>query len=529
MNLVGHGATGLRDNQRTFYDLVDESASGRTSLLELAPGLVIPPGTWGRYEGNAYRAPVRTVVDGVLRDIVSVDTSVAPSALVRVETSAECIATPGTYFYDYDAAALEDPGAYVPAWDDGVSLFDSGLWLWDQMPAPLWVHLPDGSNPELGTVVAGLGFYYSSRGEVHPRLGPEKFVDADCEDWSDPTHLVEWNEVPGTGWTVNQEAAVVRSGLYSVRLEAAGAGPATQATARQQVATVVGKLYVFSGYYMTDPTNDPGIVARIRVRNAGATGFLDRDGRSVWGSENTLTLADTSGDWRRFHFCLVAFHANTVPLFMAANVGTAHASGKVYFDRVSFRRVYGFWYYEPRLGAASVPETESAKAAVFFGGKAVGLGQASLLNGDGALYTAFGMLELLNRPAALFDGGTFADGQELLRDDYRPGFLGYTRDLEVDDKVARLALEDQWTFSQDPLPPRLYSRTQFANMQGDADGKARPLLFGERSFYESEGDTFKMAGPIVPVRIDRDVETGYGVYEICDPTNAPGPIEPFPG
>jgi hypothetical protein len=523
MSLVSHGSLGLVDNLRTFFDLVEESAAERRALLEIAPGIV-SSSSWDFHSGTVYKQPARHIFDGVLRDIVAVDTSLGP--LTRVETEAECLSTPGTYYYDIDEAG--EPFDPVPHWDgDEVAWDDVGA-VWDLYePGPLFVHLPDGSNPADATVVLGLGFYYSTRGEVHPHLSSDKLADGGFET----AGLPDWTQVlTGTGTSTARDTVVKRVGVASLRLTHASSTALATATRRQERACVVGKHHRLSGYYMTETTNPAGLDAILRVRDNVASMDLTADGRTTIasGTGSDVPLRPTAGQWRRFAFDFIAHGATLRYVLLATNNTGAAASGNIYFDDVKLQRIYGFNYYEPRLGATSVPETESAKAAVHFGGKTIGLGQVSLLNGDGALDVPFGQLLLLNRPVALFDGGGFSDGQELPREDHRPGFLGYTRDVEAGDQAIRFDLEDLWTFSQEPLPPRVYSRTTTPNVRGEYDGKARPLLFGRRSFYESAGDSFAMIGPIQPVRIDVNAN-GYGIYEICDPTNAPGPLEPFPG
>lgn len=508
MSRRGHGALGLRDGLRTFADLVEESSAERRSLMEFAPGVEMPT-TWTVHSGDCHKQHAHYVYDGIPRDIVAVETSVQPAALVRVESAAECVSTPGTFFYDIDEVGLiVDDEATDPA---------------------VYVHLPDGSDPADATVVVMLGWYFGARGEVHPHLGPDKLTDGEFHEWGSATDLTNWTENNNVGCTANQDDTFVRSGPYSVRLTHAGSVAADASAAiRQAKPTVVGKMYRLCGYYATGPANPPRLRANLRIRDDTVAVDVSPDGRSTVANSNGVDLFPTLGEWWRFAFDFIAHAASTRVVLRAINRAGSPATGDVWFDKVELRRVYRYVLYEPRLSAVALPETESAKAAVHFGSKAIGLGQVSVLNGDGALNAPFGRLLLTNRPAAVFDGGTLPDGQDLLRDDYHPGFLGQTRDVEAVDDAIRFSLEDLWTVAQEPLPPRVYSRSEFANLRGDADGKARPLLFGLRSFVDEAGASFDMIGPIQPVRIDVN-EDGYGIYEICDPTDAPGPIEPFPG
>jgi hypothetical protein len=149
----GHGQLGLLDGQRTFADFIDQSGADRRPFLELAPGIEMP-GDWSAFGGGVYQRTTSTVLDGMVRDIEGVETLVEPRALTRVESLALCSSIAGSFFYKPDEAA-----------------------------PVLYVHLPDGSDPTLTTVVAALPFYYGTKGVVHPALGSNKVTNGGFETW----------------------------------------------------------------------------------------------------------------------------------------------------------------------------------------------------------------------------------------------------------------------------------------------------------------------------------------------------------
>lgn len=153
--LVGHGRLGFRDNMRTYRDLIEDKSALRSSKVEAFLGSEIPPAGWvladpssGTYAINPYSV----VVDFVQRDIVGVEMGIAPYSLTRVDTFQQCYATPGTYHYE-------------------------------RLIKTLYVHLIDNVNPATTTMVALLGFYWSTQSEIHPTLGTNKLNNPGL-DWS---------------------------------------------------------------------------------------------------------------------------------------------------------------------------------------------------------------------------------------------------------------------------------------------------------------------------------------------------------
>lgn len=150
---LGHGRLGLVDGLRRFADLMDESAADRRPFLELAPGVELPAAAWLAYSGPVYRQFANWVLDGLARDVVGVESSVVPRALTRVESAARCVAARGSFYFD-------------------------------RTTKEIFVHLYDDSAPASTTVIALLGFYFSTKGEAHPSLGPDKLTNGDFETYS---------------------------------------------------------------------------------------------------------------------------------------------------------------------------------------------------------------------------------------------------------------------------------------------------------------------------------------------------------
>jgi hypothetical protein len=132
---------------------MDESAADRRPFLELALGVELPAAAWLAYSGPTYRQFANYVLDGLPRDVVGIESSIVPRALTRVESVLRCVNLRGSFFFD-------------------------------RVSKQIYVHLYDGSAPASTTVIALLGFYYSTAGEAHPSLGPDKLLNGDFEIYS---------------------------------------------------------------------------------------------------------------------------------------------------------------------------------------------------------------------------------------------------------------------------------------------------------------------------------------------------------
>lgn len=503
---VGHGATGVRSNLRRFVDLIDESAADRRPYVRYAPGLAVATAEWALDQGNTYRATVQEIFDGFIRDVVGVEHSGgigdAVGRLTRVETVEECRATAGTYFYDVDAATVA-----LDTYDEAGLQYDSGL-LYDQYPqGTLYVHLHGNANPMESTaiVVPQFGFYFSTRGEIHPELGPNKIASS-LAGWtatafgsydtgltydSGESYDVDY------GWSV-----VVSAGAITIETTGAEAG---QSESSLVVATMLaGKLYRVSGEYSTPVGNHANLSTRILLK-AGATAILYQDGRTA-DANGYITLTPTNGQTRRF-FADVLLPAYAGDFTVAVQlVGSAGESGSVTFTSVKVQRIYRFNFYEPRLAVDSLPELELAAGSIFFGEQAISMGQLGILNGDGLLEPILGQLLPSRKPVKVSIGGALQDGQEIVADDWRSVFTGHTTDVTCADERVTIAIEDGRTFLKSKLPIRAYSLSSDPEMDSRKAGTPRQYLWGIKA-------------PLAPVRTGITAD-GFGIFEAIDPRPA---------
>lgn len=507
---IGHGALGVRSNLRTFSDLMLESALSRRILLEFAPGVAVSYSAWVLDTGATYRAFVQKDFDGIVRDVVGCESSAGPGGsigrLTRVETLADCRATAGTYFYDVDSFAVQ-----LAAWDMAGSQWDAGL-SWDQYPAGvLYVHLHDDTDPRVSTVLVTplYGFYFSGEGVVHPNLGTNK-ISSDLSTWTE-TRAGIWDDPaatwdgggtwdPSSDWSTSVSAT-------QITLQSVGTSTGYAQRAITVPTMIAGARYRISGAYTSPADNAAGLSIGLVLK--ADTYILYPDGRSA-DANGGITLTPTYGEHRRF------FADILVPTYPGAGVFTlalklsGSGVGSVTFDSIKVQRIWRFNFYEPRLAESSIPEMEIAATSMFFDSKAVSLGSASLINGDGLLESAFGSLLLMRKPAQVFVGGAFADGQEVYKEDFRTAFLGYSTDVDVDDDKITIALEDFRAFLKTTFPPRSYSRSDFSDIDPAQEGKPRRLLWGIKS-------------PCELARINATANN-YGVYEAVDTTPAPNGI-----
>lgn len=502
MSLVGHGRLGVRSGLRTFSDFIDESASEKHVLAELRPGSRVTG--WSLHSGNAYVAPFRYRFDGFNRDIVGVQ-SLLDTGLTRVESLTECVATSSTYFYE------PDDGTSSARWDDNINIWDGGA-QWDVFPK-LYVNL-GGTNPETTVVEVFLGFYFGSAGEIHPDLGPDKLLDGEFEDWASSSDLNQWVEVPGASGVISRESTTVKNGTYAVKMALVGASTGQDVVIRQTVATVTdGAVYRLSGYYLTPSTNPASMDVYMRLQENGANLRLTTDGRSYESAPSNEPMLDaTGGEWRRFSmdFISLGTSISVRPRLLNNTGGTA--SGEVYFDGLKLQRIFRYNYYEPRLHASSIPESESGSNDVLFGGKKIGVGTVTLANGDAKIEKLFGDLDWANKECRVYVGGTFADGQEILIDDQRRAFTGLIQGVEGDDREIALELQDTRAFFHTELP--IESESDLVNPGLDQRflGRPRPLWFGAKA-------------NVTPIGLSKDQSTGYRTYELADCTKSPAGLK----
>lgn len=512
--LIGHGQLGSQDSLRDFVSLVDETSHQKDLTIELRPVLVIED--WAVESGNMYVASFEQFFDGRRLDVVNVK-SLLDTGLTRVESTAQCEATPGSFYYDPDIEYPDINGLMVTQWDlAGINWDGAGL-LWDQFPR-IFIHLFDGSNPNNTIVVGQCGFYFATRAMVQPALGSRKETNGDFENWDDGVldgwegiangidfwddTVTDWDDV-GAVWDpvlslITQETEDVRSGLSAVRFTPSGSNFALN---QQQIDTFIeGKQYRISGFYKVNSGT-----AGVQIQDSAATRFVGPDGRTIATSTHSFLFTDTGEEWRRFFIDFRAF--TTSFLIKFGGIGTG-SGADVLFDNLRIQRIYRQNYYEPRVASDNIPRNQSGSNDIFFGGKRIGSGSVSLINSDGYMERLVADFEWMNCDVIVMSGGAFLDGQEISVEDYRQTFSGLIQDIDINDEEATFQLQDLRAFFHRTLPNRVYDDVEFPNMDTkNFLGKVRPLFFGAKENIRA-------------ARIDLTA-FDYGVYEICDAENSP--------
>jgi hypothetical protein len=469
--LVGHGVYGIRSRMRTFFDL--PSQSRKQALIEVGAGQTIA-GTWSAV-GDAWSVTWAETFDGVALDPTSV--RVTAETLTRAESLSDCQATEGTYYGK------------------------QGL-------GTLYVHLTGDLDPNDFSVRVDTTFGFSDGSAdpdhlVHPIQGAEQ---APLITWTSSTNLTNYTEdLSGAGWTLNEEATIVwRKEPRSVKLNATGAASGS-AQFRFNPNVIVGESYRVFGRYRTPKTAPTTQHVYVRY---GTTVSLLSDGRNP-----ATTLADgaeleaTGGRWKSYCFDMIAHEADARMAFRLVN-GSAAAS-TVYFSQPSFRRIFGWRYYPPRL--AETPQVSIGATDIYPGSEEVGSGTFRFVNKDDAVLERLFSPPwfFLSRTIAALHGGRFSGGQEILYNDMEPGFNGTIagdKPVEVSDQEAVIQAEDQRSILLASLPTRAYEVADFADMETRDEGRPRPVVFG--IVFGSR-----------PTRIDLSATTGYGIYEITDTTD----------
>lgn len=528
---VGTGSLGYVRDLRGFADWRLISQSEKRVIVEILPGQVISG--WGVQSGNAYVSSISVPsLGGVNLVVVQVRASNDTRLLERAESLADCVANAGTFYY-----AIEQPVDNGRRWDDGLPFWDAAGALWDQAPS-LTVHLWSDFTPNVCTVLAEVLLVFSTVGMPVPDLGPEKAPNGSFEGWAGglPTLWTVAAASPATSVTqdvssvgVSGESSVkIRSVGGTVRLwddaagnwwDAAGAAwdlvanPYAELTQVQKMR--LGAIYAISGYYRTDE-GSPTFVPYWRFGIPGASQFIQTDGVGIAGTYTALPA--TQGEWRFFYLEFRGWADSDAAelLLRGWNGGGGLApSGNVWFDDVKFRRVWRWMFADPRI-SSEPPAVSTQSRDIYFGGKTVGSGNLEIINSDDHLNRLLHSLDWLNREVRVWMGGVFPDGQALLRQDFRQEFAGLidTVDAEPGANVSLSVLDLRDGFSSD-VPRDAYRG--FPDVEEGESETNRPLLFGSKT-------------AIRPMRISRDTAVGgasfggYGVYEVCDPTDSPAGI-----
>ena len=530
--MIGHGTLGLRDGIPTFRDITGRSNARGYPLVECGFGKELPAGQWALHSGTTWQIRANFIIGGILRDILSVDTTLGTdwaTALVRTDTLALCQATLNSFFADTTNARVPqeywDQATTPPGWDSWGAFFDQ------YPPLDLYINL-GGVDPNSVVVVAELGFFYAPRAVRHPVLGKNLLLNGGLDaltgsvptSWtssttgsSPPTLFRDNNVYRGTG---AQGLVALNAGLDSTHM------------VQQSVALTSdakGGVYRFSGAYMTadHASSLPGNADQQNTRAWLGLRFTDGitarqmlpDGLT-WALSGTVfnVLTATYGRWRRFVFEFVwpsTLNVTFTPFF-GAYAAAGGANGLIYFDDVSFRRVHRYHDYEDRLVADSTTmELETAVTDPFLGRRTLGLGGVSLSNGIGerSLARQIGGLLHARRPVRIIAAGV-VDGIDLVRDDCYDQFYGRINTVEASDNQVSFGLEDPISdLLETKLPLRVLNSIDTPTATAGDMGRARQALWGD--FSEM---------PMRVPRISKSPTTGYGTYEVADPHRAPNGI-----
>ncbi len=306
-----------------------------------------------------------------------------------------------------------------------------------------------------------------------------------------------WTTSVAGGATVEQETADVREGGSAARVNLSGAG--AEADFERTEILEVGGLYRLAGAYK--PVTDGG-GASLRVFIGDGSSFLLASGRD-YAADSFVEPQLVEGEWRRFSFDVLAFASSSIVRLRVVSTG---AAGHMLLDDCVFPRIYRFEPVPSRLRANSIPALESGANDLFFGGLRIGSGKVAWVNADGFYNEVLGNLEWRGSDVAILAGGVFADGQEILLDNMRPRFVGMAQRISADDDDAQLAVRDFRQLFRQKLPRRTFRAFNQADLDTRFEGKVRRLLAGRKT-------------NLTPVRVDLAGE--YGIYEICDLTDAP--------
>lgn len=496
---VGHGKTGLLDNLRLIGDLSSESSSNRRPYLDI--GFGTDAFTWVLHSGSIWKTTANYMYDGVLRDVIAVETLVGN--LTRVETLAQMVA--GTYYYNVESAVSAiTPWDFDPDFDDG-SFWDSG-----GVDGVLYVWMPANADPRPIPIIACLGFYYSTVTDVQPSLGADLLAGAGAGE-----SLTGWT-VTTSNATLDIDADTFKDGTGSFRGSFDGVAASGFAQIDSTaVPTVAGETYRVSGYYRTvaGVGGTPGTMNAQIAISSGAN-YVHANGRSYQGSPLFANMTETNGDWRRFIFDFVAFGSTTaIRLRIAGGAATGHTF-VANFDTVVVSRVYRFNTYEPRLSSTSIGQFEVMSQDINFGPKSIGIGDLRLLNGDGLLTPIIAQLLSDDKPATLWIGGTFTDGQEIQRDDWTPAWPARIRGASlVDEEVTFQADDSRSVLMKTNVPVNQLTFDEYPNISLNNVNYSKPLHFDRwGAILGINAENIKF----IPPRVDASPTTGYGTYLMFD-------------
>lgn len=508
------GATGFETKLRRRSDLVVEGEYEKHVMLELRGAQEVAD--FAIDQGSTYQKDLEFVFENDKRDVVGIRT--AQGDLSRVDSLASARSTAGTFYYQL----FEGPtGA---SWDDGVTQWDDGT-LYDQLSF-LYIHLPDGGNPNNERIAAQFGFFFSNASVVHPTLGGEKISNGDFED-------------DLTGWTTGSGSAAVaadggnpidatKSLLFTMNAASSNFRELTQ-----DVTLESGTLYRMTLLYSVGE----GVSTKLIWKFSNPSADLLRADHRHWGAsaDASVFADDTQGEVRVLVVDFLAVETGTHTLTLrgeAADFGgtsprwddgstewdngttwddTGAGAGKVRVDLVSIKPAFRFEAHEPRISARALPVAQSGSRDIFFEALQIGSGSVSLVNADAYFDRLSQQLNFEGQDAVILMGGRHGDGGEVPSAFMDGGFSGRSRRMTVDDRMAQFPLEDARTLILRKFPENRYGPAGFANLDPAAENNFRPVWFGP-------------ATNVSPTRINLTANN-YGIYELADISDIPNGIE----
>jgi hypothetical protein len=518
------GEYGVRENIRTYKDVVQDSSWSKVIIAELFPGLAVT--SWAVASGSVYVGATVKKHDSVRLDVTRVSTLLGD--LTRSYASDPTTLAAGEFWYDVDAEATDS------TWDDGETYWDDGSTRWDEF-VKLYVRMPDSSDPEDSEVEAEFKMTFANKALTVPSLGDDMMTNGSFEtigsggaSEGDSTTFTGWNNiswVPAGGtdtvtWT--SDALVGDRALRFDLDNIPEGGPYVQ----RDFTVTPGQAYRLSAAYRM---NGSRLAPMIYFRNTADNNGADVTGRQ-WtvGGHLNLNYLDKSvpmdgSSWRRVTLdAVVPAGMTTLRVILGGfamedNVWRM-ANGTVDWDDVKLLPIERMQYHEPRITAANVPTIQTASNDIFFGGKQIGVGGVAFLNHD-SYFETLSTMDWINRRCVLKVGGYYLDSNEastnqprqecLASDDFRVAFTGLIKDVKVDDVEAAFDIQDVRSAYFRSVPTRAYTRTDFANIADADEGRPRALWFGRKTHVR-------------PIRYN--VGTTYGKYELADCTDAPNGI-----
>lgn len=498
----GHGVLGIRSGLPTLKDQLKQGVQKRVVLARALGGIQVKAG-WEVHSGSIYKAPFGYAMFGVPSDVAMVTTTERRDGLGRAESIA--VMSSGTYYYD-----PLTPGINTLSWDDPAHSWDESGLTWDDY-GTLYVHL-GGTNPATTIVMAHVWLFVASRSAVFPTLGSDYLAaQGNFEEWV-ASAPVGWTITPAAGGGSSQETGTTYLGTSALRLTATASSAAVPVSAVISISnstSVVGQYRRVSGFYMTDASNPSGLHANLRVGIGSNYGM--EDGRDTTTGTNGLDLEAGGGEWRHFVYDFRVWDAaSNIDVRVALrNSSGGSVTGGVIFDGIEVRWISRYETYQPRLGQGGGAEVQAATNDVFFGGKQVSLGTATITNGDGELDAPFAELDWEGRYVMMdLAGDDGSDGRTSISDTDRV-FFGTATAAALNDAAFALSAEDIRTKLHDH-PVLSSSYAPGGSIANSLIGTYKPWLFGTVS-------------GITPGRISK-TSTSNGVYEIADCTYAPNGI-----